>query len=101
VPESRVQQANPGSWRPAHRSWQERRPEGEHLSGVFMIMSIVMFMSRRVAAIGSLCMDMTMVVTVTIAKRMFMSMNMGVLMPVHMGAGLANAIGVNMLRLVI
>jgi hypothetical protein len=87
-----------------------------------MIMSIVMFMSRRVAAIGSLCMDMAMVVAVSIAKRMFMSMNMGragpravsmdvlrvvamnpaigVLMPVHMGVGLANAIGVNMLRLV-
>jgi hypothetical protein len=89
---------------------------------VFIIISIVMFISSRVAAIGSLCMDMAMVVAVSIAKRMFTSMKMrravpravgmdvlrlvamnlaiGVLMPTHMGVGMANAIGVIKLRLV-
>jgi hypothetical protein len=68
---------------------QNARLEGEHLSGVFMI---IMFMSRRVAAMGSLCMDMAMVVAVSIAKRMLTSVNMARAVP--------RAVGMDVLRLV-
>jgi hypothetical protein len=97
---------------------QNARLKGDHLSGVFVIMSMLMSKSMRVVAMGSIDVYMA----ASIAQRMFMTMSvgmavprpvgmnvlmlvamslaMGVVMPMHMGVGIASAVGMNMLMLV-
>jgi hypothetical protein len=101
---------------------QNARLKGDHLSGVFVIMSMLMSKSMRVVAMGSIDVHMAMLVAASIAQRMFMTMSvgmavprrvgmdvlmlvamslaMGVVIPMYMGVGIASAVGMNMVMLV-